>query len=363
MGEHVAPGSHSERSAMNEASAMLEAHVRFELSRWRGPAFEEMVAHEVAAVFRWLDATPLADLVSVDEVTGVVQRVVVELPISNGLIALVDEGVHAAYDALADAEKETRLDVILRPESFDRFVDLVAAAGAIRDVVTTQITSSEVYARLVSHVLYQGIKSYVLTQNVVARRVPGAGSLLRLGQTALSTAGLDKGIDRQLTAFVNAHAQETIRDSKAFLDETLDDARMRAIANEVWASNAARTVGWSVDLLGRAPLNEAVEAGRDVWLWVRETDFFARVVARLVDAFFDRHGQKPAGELLANIGITAEVVAREFASAVAPVVAQADAGGFLEELIREHLEQFYTSYHGPVPQPAPARARTRRKQP
>jgi hypothetical protein len=345
---------------MNEASAMLEAHVQFELSRWRGPAFEETVAHEVAAAFRWLDVTPLADLVSVDVVTGVVQRVVVELPISDGLVALVDEGVHAAYDALADAE--TRLDALLRPESFDRFADLVAAAEAVRDVVTTQITSSEVYARLVSHVLYQGLKSYVLTQNVVARRVPGAGSLLRLGQSALSTAGLDKGIDRQLTAFVNAHVLETIRDSKAFLDETLDDARIRSIADEVWASNAARTVGWSVDLLGRGPLNEAVAAGRDVWLWVRETEFFAGVVARLVDAFFDRHGQQPAGELLANIGITADVVAGEFASAVAPVVARADAGGFLEERIREHLEQFYASYSGPIPQPAPARARKRRKQ-
>ena len=346
---------------MNEALAMLDAHVQFELRRWRGPAFEEMLAHEVAALFRWLDTTPLADLVSVDVVTGMVQRVVVELPISDGLVALVDESVHAAYDALADAE--TRLDGILRPGSYDRFVDLVVAAGAIRDVVTTQITSSEVYARLVSHVLYQGIKSYVLTQNVVARRVPGAGSLLRLGQGALSTAGLDKGIDRQLAAFINSHAQETIRDSKAFLDETLDDARMRTIADEVWASNAARTVGWSVDLLGRASLDEAVAAGRDVWLWVRETDFFARVVARVVDAFFERHGEQAAGELLANIGITAEMVARELASAFAPVVAQADAQGFLEERIREHLEQFYTSYGGPVPHPAPARARTRRKQP
>lgn len=327
---------------------MLEAHVQFELARWRGVAFEEMVAQEVGAVFRWLDATPLADLVSPEQVTGMVQRVVVDLPISDGLVALIEDGVRAAYDALA--EEQTRLDGLLPRDSYDRFVDLVVAAQSIRDVGTTQITTSEVYAQLVSHVLYQGIKSYLLTQNVVARRVPGAGSLLRLGQTALSTAGLEKGIDRQLGAFVNANVQDTIRDSKAFLDEALNDDMIRTIADEVWASNAGQTVAWAVDLLGRDPLTEAVTAGRDVWLWLRETDFFPRIVARLVGAFFERHREQRVGALLADLGITAELATRELVQATGPAVAHADASGFLQERIREHLRPFYASYEDAAPE-------------
>jgi hypothetical protein len=89
---------------MNDTTAMLEAHVQFELGRWRGVALAEMVAEEVAAVFGWLSTVPLAALVSAEQVTGVVQRVVVDLPITDGLVALIEEGVHAAYDALADEQ-------------------------------------------------------------------------------------------------------------------------------------------------------------------------------------------------------------------------------------------------------------------
>lgn len=131
----MAPPRHLGWSAVNDTTAMLEAHVQFELARWRGVAFEEMVAQEVGAVFRWLDATPLADLVSPEQVTGVVQRIVVDLPISDGLVALIEDGVRAAYDTLA--EEQARLDGLLPRGSYDRFVDLVVVARSIRDVMTT----------------------------------------------------------------------------------------------------------------------------------------------------------------------------------------------------------------------------------
>ena len=347
----------SGRSAVNDdIHAMLEAHVRFELARWRGAGFEDLVGQEIAALFGWLAGTPLDEVVTAGEVTGLMRRVVAGLPISDELVELIEEGVNGGYDALV--EEATRLDELLPRDGYERFVDLVVAAQSIRDVVTAQITGSEIYAQLVAHLLYKGIKSYLLTQNVVARRVPGAGSLLRLGQSALSSAGLDKGIDRQLAAFVAAEARDTIRDSKAFLDEALDDAMIRTIADEVWVSNGARTVPWAVGLLGREPLTDAVTAGRDVWLWLRESDFFLRVATRLVDAFFERHGPRPVTDLLTAIGVTEDLLTREVVLAAVPAVARADRSGLLEKRIRAHLEPFYASYDGAAaPPPRAQRAR------
>ena len=36
--------------------------------------------------------------------------------------------------------------------------------------------------------LYRGVKDYVLTENVLARRIPGASSIVRFGQRGLNTA-------------------------------------------------------------------------------------------------------------------------------------------------------------------------------
>jgi hypothetical protein len=125
------------------------------------------------------------------------------------------------------------------------------------------------------------------------------------------------------------------------------------------ASNADRTVGWAVDLLGLASLNQAMTAGTDVWLWLRHSDLFTHTVTRTVEAFFERHGDQPAGALLADIGITEELLAQEITSAIRPALAQAEATGLLEERIRAHLSPFYASYQGPAPTPRTTRRTTR----
>jgi hypothetical protein len=51
---------------------------------------------------------------------------------------------------------------------------------------------------LISNVLYHGIKGFVLSENVFAQKIPGAASLLKLGQNAMSAASPTDGEeDRQ----------------------------------------------------------------------------------------------------------------------------------------------------------------------
>ncbi len=114
----------------------------------------------------------------------------------------------------------------------------------LRKAATTQIATSEVYSRLLSHVIYQGIKNYLQSENTITRKVPGASTLMRIGQNAINTAApkLEKTIDRQLTAFVNANIQDSIRESKRYLDKVLDQELMVEVADEVWDTNAKSTV-------------------------------------------------------------------------------------------------------------------------
>lgn len=73
-------------------------------------------------------------------------------------------------------------------------------------------------------------------------------------------------MDRQLTAFVNSNISDTIRDSRAFLEQALDDTVLAAVADEVWQSNAEVTIADAVRLvrLRRWP-NSFGPAGRPSW--------------------------------------------------------------------------------------------------
>ena len=63
------------RPTVDQRTALLNAHVQFELARWRADAIAATVEEECAALLAWLDTVPLADLVSQEQVTGWVTRV------------------------------------------------------------------------------------------------------------------------------------------------------------------------------------------------------------------------------------------------------------------------------------------------
>jgi hypothetical protein len=326
--------------------AMLAAHIRFELDRWTGDALAESVAGEVAAAFLWLERVRLDDIMETQEAVAWVDRFVFEAPLSDETIALVGDAVRAVH-ATALADRTTVGEIVSR-SVFDRYAGTVIGMTGLRQAVIDQITTSEVYSQLISHVLYQGIKNYLLSESVFARRVPGASSLMRLGQSALSSAAPDlgKSIDRQLTSFVNANISESIRESRRYLDTVVDDEVLWSVAGEVRDSNADSTVANAAELVPAESLDEFVASGVAAWLHVRGTPFLREATTSLVAELLARAGDRPIAELLGEAGLTPERVTDQICEGLAPIIERAAADGFLEQRIRAQLEPFYSSYRG-----------------
>jgi hypothetical protein len=323
---------------------LLEAHVRYELDRWRADALRDTVAEEVSACFGRLAEVSLSDLVPIERVHAWARRVVVEEPLADGLFEEIEWAVRAAQESVR--EETVRLDGVLPPERYDQLVSSVVGLRRLREEVVDQVTGSAVYAELITHVLYHGLKGYLLTENAVVRRVPGASSLVRMGQHAVRSAApnLEAGIDRRLVAFVASNVAETVRDSREFLNATLDDAMLRTIADEVWAANRSRTVGEVGALVEEEPLGDLVAAGRDVWLSARSSTVVGQLIDAVVDQFYQAHGDEPVDVVLGQLGITAHRAGTALGAVAAQVMAVARDGGHLEAYLRRRLEAFYAGY-------------------
>lgn len=351
---------------MSDQADILEAHVRFELDRWRPGAREAVLADEVAALVTWLDTVTLRDAVPPEVARRWARRAVCEAPLTDGLRRDLEAAVRTGYQRLA--EEPSSVGDVLGRAAYDRAVDSLIEMRELRAEIVTQLTTNSAYSQLVSHVLYHGIKGYLLTENVVARKVPGASSLVRFGQHALSAAApnLERGIDRQLIAFISANVHETIKDSRRYLDAILDDALLRTVAAEVWAANADRTVAEAVGLVGEDTVDDVVSAVWDAWPGLRSAPFVVALVDDVVDGFYRVHGDAPVAALLDavldGVGLDRDGLAEEVSLAAGPIVDAALESGFLEARIRGRLETFYLGYFASST-PAPARAkpsRTRR---
>ena len=308
---------------MNEE--MLEAHVAFELVAWTD-SLTDTLGTQMEAVFAWLDTVSIGSVFSHADLEALIDA----LPAP----ALTVPALAARAAALRDS---TTLDDLGRKEDYDRAARAIAGMTELKEAIVEQITTSEVYANLISHVLFHGIRNYVMEESPIAR-VPGASSLMRMGQSAFDTAAprLSKGIEKQLTAFVSANLQESLRESRQYLTNVIDEEAMGEVAEDVYNRNAGSTVSDVAALVAEDTLVELLAVAQDAWAHLLTTTTFRD----LVQAVLDANASRPVGDLLAEADVTPESVVA-FAR---PWLLRAADDGVLEELIRERLAAFYATY-------------------
>ena len=345
MSPHRLSSSACNTFAMPTMKQMLEAHVQFETARWQGDALQETISEEVHAAFEWLQRVPLQDLVPLETALAVSRDAVRAADITDTAIRLCADAVRAAHQAAL--RDDSLLGDVLDVNAYDKASLAAIRLKDLRGAIIEQTTTSEVYSQLMSHVMYQGIKNYLQTENVIAKKVPGASTLMKVGSTAISTAApkLEKAIDKQLTAFVNANISDTIRDSRQFLDKVLDEKLLKAVTDELWEANVKVQIKEYAALVPVGATDTFIEVGRELWDHLRSLDVFDHYLVAVVTDFYKHNGKKKVGSLLADVSVTPEVVI-DLTDTVTPVIEKAVADGFVESRIRAHLAAFYETYEG-----------------
>lgn len=332
--------------SVSDAKKILDAHVKFELARWTGDARNEQIADEVDAAFTWLSTVRLNQLFTSAELAETATKYSQQYDVTDELLAMIGAAARSAY--MVASKDQTRIKDVVPVDSYRGLASAVIDMQDLREEITRQITTSEVYSKLMGHVVYQGIKNYLQAENVFARKLPGASALMKMGQSAINSAApkLEQAVDKQLAAFVNANIQDNIRESKQYMDKVLDERALKAVAAELWDKNADLTFAELTSLIPVDVIDEVNAAGRQSWLHVRAQEFFSAVVGRVIDDFLKENGKRKVTDILADAGITKEFATDIAIDIAGPIIDKAVADGFLEARIRARLEPFYTDYFG-----------------
>ncbi|MCO5211826.1 MAG: hypothetical protein M9936_19205 [Caldilinea sp.] len=327
-----------------DKQTMLDAHVAFELQRWQQASLRATIGEEAGALVAWMETVSLNEIVGSEQVMGFVRRIVIDRPLAPEAVDSIRESVQVALEMLS--EDTTPLEALLPRPLYDRLAANVIGMEDLRWEVTHQVVTSSVYTMLISNVLYHGIKDFMLSENAISRKIPGATSLVRFGHNAFVNAApqVEKMIDRRLIAFIHDNIQETIRESERFLNTAVDVPMMESVAGELWATNSPKTISALSGGIDPAAADELVEVVIDFWLHFRATPFMLEFVEQVVRNYFLRNGKKSLRTLLDELGVTTESLADEIHTAVAPAITVACASGSLEARIRRRLAAFYDSY-------------------
>ncbi|TGN41160.1 hypothetical protein [Marinobacter confluentis] len=331
------------KASTDLADALLEQHVKHELSSLKGAKLHRFLEQEVDELFDYAGRLTLGRLMSAEQVMGVVRRVVINMELDPGIPEIAAEMSTEVLNA--PIQKTTRLNQIITREQATGFLEQALELKQQRKRVISEIMTHPVYQELVSNLVYQGVVNYLYEDNMITKSVPGVGSMMKFGKRMANKAvpGLDESFERRFKAWLSDSLPGLIARSEQFLHKSLSDDELRDSVMAVWVSLEDHTIAELQDGLGDIQLQEFVVLGYEFWLQFRQTPYFDGCVEAVVTHLFELYGDRPVLDLLNDVGVNRKLVMSELDALVLPVVDVLREEGYLEALIRRRLTPFYKS--------------------
>jgi hypothetical protein len=321
----------------------LKAHIAHELNLFKRGGYKKTIREEVAALFEWIKRIKLKDVITPEQIIGLIERNVVELPVAGGVTELAGE---MSQRVLASPQnKKTTLENIFARKQFDDIVDKIGSLKSARKDVIHRFVTSSIYTQQISEVLYTGIKEYLLAENIFAQKVPGVSSLIKLGKFAVNKTmhSLETAIESKIKSYIQSNLGNTVKRSERSLNEYFDESHIIEMGEEIWSSIAKTKLSEYFNEIDGNDMEDFIIIGYEFWLHFRKTPYFRAIYMDLVYFFFEKYADRELDVILEDVGVTQKMVVNELIEAISPGIETALSIGYLEERIRARLEDFYLS--------------------
>jgi len=326
-----------------EKIAALEAHLKHEMSLLQGDGLKQTIDQEISALFDWFDEVCINDLISQEEAWEFFRRNIIEAPVPDEIPKFLEGCMKVIHSCMQN--DKTKLDGILPKEQYDKLIEKSIEMKDLRKEIFNQTVQSSIFSMIISDVLYKGIKGYVVSENVVMKKIPGASSILSAGMDLLNktTFGIAGNIaDDSLKKFVDTNIKDTLKNSEEFLN-SLDDKMLKKLSDELWEIALNYSADSVSEYIASGEMESAVPIAKDILLHFRESSIFSKTGKALFEYFFKEKGYQRIATLLDEFGITKERVLKELTETVVPVLEKDIVRSYMEMRVRARLEAYYLS--------------------
>lgn len=326
----------------DKAQALLDAQVDWWLERLDGKALAPWIQNEVDALLADAAKLKLDEVVRLEDVQAVARQYAAELEPHGAIPELVGEIAQALQ--AHPLQKKTKLGELMPDRQFREWLDKILELHAAREALLHAALSNPVVSAMAGDLLYRGISGY-LGESSLTKSIPGASSMLKFGKSVLAkaTPKLDAAIETTLRKYIQHSLEATLRESEQSLKTLLTDELLREAALEVWASLKGLTVAQARSTVSADDLEELFVIGYEHWRALRKTPYYAAMIDAGVAGFYAKYGKAPLTTLLAEMGVTHEMIVNDVLRFGSPALAALKKKRLLEPLVRRWLAPFYSS--------------------
>lgn len=325
------------------ANQLLELHLAHELASFECEAFLAWLRPELETQVKIVEGLQLQQFVSATQVKQVIVRNVVDNEIPGAAAELAGDAATRLFSS--DMHKSTPLQNVFATKHFVELVDKLLDFPEQRKNGIDHLIDLPIYQDLISGVLYQAILRYIYEENILSKNVPGVSSMLKFGKQMLDKRApkLEGAVEDNVRAYIASNLVFILKESKAFLEDSLTEEDIKVSAMELWDVTEDKTMGEFQEGMDSIDLSEFVVIGYEFWKSFRKSEYFKNSYELIVDYFFEVYGSKPLGALLEDFMITPERMMQEVEAFAPQVLATLKENGQIERFLRKRLEGFYHS--------------------
>ncbi|MCG8673142.1 MAG: hypothetical protein MI867_27380 [Pseudomonadales bacterium] len=333
----------SELSREALIAELKEKHIQFVMSDLEGESLKQLLSSEVVAIFSWLQSMTLNELIDRELVKEIAHHSVKHAPYTQRLHEVIVKTILVGIKA--DINKSTTLATIVPKDEFDDLVMHMAQYEEVRVDVIRAVLKSPIYSELISDVLYHGIKDYVMNENVVTKKVPGVGSLMKMGAKSINKAmpNLENMAEGAVKKYIEANINRTLDLSEKILNNSLNEHNIKKVADHFWDNVEGKEFSLAADYVSESDIDKGVDMAKRLWLEVRDAEYIHNMMDLVIDDFFTRHGEEELINMVNELGFDQAYVTEEVNRHLPDVLAKESIRTFIESRVRSNLERFYES--------------------
>lgn len=320
------------------AQQLLDAHVAHILKRVDADNLPHEAEKLVDQLLAFAGKIKLGDIVSKKDIAATAIFYAADMDIAPAIPELVAEIARELYHH--KAHDKATLNDLISDHDFADLLGKVAEMNELRERIVHEAVGNPVYAALVSDLLYNGITRY-LNDNPLTKNIPGAKSMLKLGKSMMEKAS--PNLEAGLKHYIKANTRSALRESERFLLAHLSNDKLIAAATQVWDKIKGEPVSRFRDFVQEDDVEEFFVIGFEFWRSFRQTGYYSDMITAGVDFFFKKYGKTNLKKLLQELGVERDMILTEAMRYAPRIVAELNKHGFIEQLARAQLADFYAS--------------------
>ncbi|WP_375484224.1 hypothetical protein [uncultured Jatrophihabitans sp.] len=321
------------------AEALLDAQVAYVVGELSGDRLTAAIAADVADVLDVAASMTLEAVVDPGTVKAAARRFV---DVVGGSAVLDDLRPDLADAIYASSAGDDRLlgDVVGRDDVAALLAKLLSM-HQLHERALDRLGESPVMASIASSYVTKIVGDFVQQNRERAEKVPGVSSLFSLGMGAASR--VRGAADGLLGDAQQRSAQFAMRQTSSAMRDVLRDAPIHEGAMQMWDLHAEEPISELRRYATAADVRELLDILARIATTARNHDVVGDLLDEGVDVFFARYGATDLATLLAELGLTRDVLVAEVTAFAPPVLEAARADGRLAAFVRARLEPFFAA--------------------